>query len=140
MMGDNLADLPNDPWLSRERTLQPLFTKQHVRTFGGHMARAAAMVADRWRDSGEIDLDAECRRLTMRALGRSVLGMDLDERADALVEPLNIALSYVADRGMRPVRGAVAPHPCAPPSTRRLRDHAPARQRDPSGLPRRPDP
>ena len=48
------------------------------------MSQAAAMIADGWRDSAEVDLDAECRRLTMRALGRSVLGMDLDERADAL--------------------------------------------------------
>ena len=28
LMGDNLVDLPNTPWLSRKRTLQPLFTKQ----------------------------------------------------------------------------------------------------------------
>jgi cytochrome P450 len=103
LMGDNLADLPNAPWLSRKRTLQPLFTKQYVRRFGEHMAGAAAMIADGWRDGAEVDLDAESRRLTMRALGRSVLGTDLDERSHAVAEPLNVALSYVADRGTRPV-------------------------------------
>ena len=30
--------------------------------------------------------------------------MDLDERAEALAEPLNVVLSYVADRGTRPLR------------------------------------
>src|SRR4029079_8898769 len=40
----------------------------------------------------------------MRALGRSVLGMDLDERAEAIAEPLSTALSYAADRGVRPLR------------------------------------
>jgi cytochrome P450 len=104
LLGDNLADLPNKPWLSRKRTLQPVFTRQHVRTFGGHMSQAAAILAEGWRDRAEIDLDAEARRLTMRVLGRSVLGVDLDEHADALAEPLNVVLSYVADRGVRPVR------------------------------------
>ncbi len=103
LMGDNLADLPNAPWLSRKRTLQPLFTKQYVRRFGDHMAEAAAMIADGWRDGTEVNLDADSRRLTMRALGRSVLGTDLDERSYAVAEPLNIALSHVADRGTRPV-------------------------------------
>src|SRR6185369_6536098 len=104
LMGDNLADLPNVPWLSRKRTLQPLFTKQYVRGFGGHMSQAAAMIADGLRDGAEVNLDAECRTLTMRALGRSVLGMDLDERAEAIAEPLGTALSYAADRGVRPLR------------------------------------
>ncbi len=104
LLGDNLADLPNKPWLSRKRTLQPLFTKPHVRTFGTHMSDAAAMLAQGWGESADIDLDAEARRLTMRVLGRSVLGVDLDERAESLGEPLNVALAYVADRGTQPVR------------------------------------
>lgn len=104
IMGDNLADLPNEPWLSRKRTLQPLFTKQYVRSFGGHMSQAAAMIADEWRAGADVNLDAGCRRLTMRALGRSMLGMDLDERAESIAEPLRIALSYAIFRGTSPVR------------------------------------
>src|SRR5262249_21666149 len=50
------------------------------------------------------DLDTECRRLTLRALGRSVLGLDLDERSDALADPLRIALEYIANRSLRPLR------------------------------------
>jgi hypothetical protein len=42
------------------------------------MAQAANMVAIRWADGVEADLDAERRRLTLQALGRSVLGLDLD--------------------------------------------------------------
>lgn len=118
LLGDNLADLPNKLWVSRKRTLQPVFTKQHVRAFGGHMAETAALVAEGWGDDTEIDLDAEARRLTMRVLGRSVLGVDLDERADALAEPLNVALAYAADRGVRPVR---APRWLPTPARRRAR-------------------
>jgi len=62
------------------------------------------MIAQHWAEGATIDLDTEARRLTMRVLGRSVLGMDLNERAEALAEPLNIAVSYATDRGMRPIR------------------------------------
>jgi cytochrome P450 len=103
-MGDNLADLPNTLWRPRKRTLQPVFSRHRVATFGAHMAEAAATIAQRWTDGATIDLDAEARRLTMRVLGRSVLGIDLDERAEALAEPLNISVLYATDRGMRPVR------------------------------------
>lgn len=115
-MGDSLASLPNQPWLPRKRTLQPLFTKQYVRGFGQHMSQAATMTADGWLHGDDVDLDAGCRRLTMRALGRSVLGVDLDERANAIAEPLKVALSYVNDRGVRPVR---APRWLPTPARRR---------------------
>lgn len=104
VLGDNLAGLQNKPWLSRKRTLQPVFTKPRVRTFAAHMSEAARMIAHGWDDNAQVDLDTQARILTMRVLGRSVLGLDLDQRAESLSEPLDVALRYVADRGMRPVR------------------------------------
>ena len=58
IIGANLADLPYEPWKSRRRTLQPVFTKQSVSEFGGHMAQAAKAVREGWREDAEIDLDA----------------------------------------------------------------------------------
>lgn len=118
LVGGNLFDLMHDEWLPRRRALQPIFTKQHVRQFGGHMFHAAQTVADGWIDASEVDLDAQCRRLTMRALGRSVLGLDLDERAEALAEPMQIALKYIADRALHPVR---VPRWLPTPARRRAR-------------------
>lgn len=104
LLGDNLFDLPHKQWLPRRRALQPVFTKYHVRAFGADMFGAADTTAARWPDGGEIDLDTQSRRLTLRALGRSVLGLDLDEHAEALAEPVRVALTYIADRSLRPVR------------------------------------
>lgn len=118
LLGPNLFDLTNEPWLPRRRALQPIFTKQHVREFGGHMAHAAELVAASWLDGAEVDLDAECRRLTLRALGRSVLGLNLDERSAAVAEPLRVAVEYVTDRAMRPLR---APRWLPTPARRRAR-------------------
>ena len=80
MIGANLFVVPHDEWLPRRRLLQPLFTKKHVRDFGGPIAEAAESISATWGSSSEIDLDVQCRRLTLRALGRSVLGLDLDSR------------------------------------------------------------
>ena len=118
ILGANLANLPYEPWTSRRRTLQPVFTKQRVREFGGHMAYAAETVCERWDDGGEVDLDAEARWLTLQALGRSVLGIDLDQQADTVTEPLRIALKYSVDRALRPVR---APRWLPTPARRRAR-------------------
>lgn len=104
VLGGNLFDLMHDEWLPRRRALQPLFTKKHVEAFGGHMAQAAHAVVDTWEEGQRLDLDFECRRLTLRALGRSVLGIDLDQRADAIGEPLREVLTYIADRATAPIR------------------------------------
>jgi cytochrome P450 len=103
LMGANLLDLPHHQWLPRRRTLQPMFTRQHVGRYAGHMAAAAQTVVDGWGDCATVDLDTECRALTLRALGRSVLGQDLDARADTVGPALRTALSWVADRASRPV-------------------------------------
>jgi cytochrome P450 len=103
LMGGNLLNLPHERWLPRRRTLQPIFTKRHVSRYAGHMAAAAQGIVDGWHDGAFVDLDTECRRLTLRALGRSVLGLDLDERADEIGWALRTSLAWVADRAARPV-------------------------------------
>ncbi|HEV7422364.1 MAG TPA: cytochrome P450 [Mycobacterium sp.] len=104
LIGANLFVVPHDEWLPRRRILQPIFTKKNVRDFGGHMAQAAETIAESWGSAGEVDLDTECRRLTLRALGRSVLGLDLDAQADRIAEPLQVMLKHVSDRTAAPVR------------------------------------
>jgi cytochrome P450 len=116
-IGSNLADLPHKLWQPRRRTLQPVFTKQRVHEFGGHMALAAESVAENWIDN-EVDLDVESRTLTLRALGRSVLGVDLNDHAEEVSEPLTIALRYAMSRALRPVR---APWWLPTPARRRAR-------------------
>ncbi|WP_163727562.1 cytochrome P450 [Mycolicibacterium psychrotolerans] len=104
MAGDSLFVLPNEQWRPRKRALQPVFTKASVRNFGGHMAKAAQAFVDRWPSGGEVDLDMECRRVAMQSLGRSVLGIDLNERGDTIARCMHVASSYTADRALRPVR------------------------------------
>lgn len=121
MLGGNLFVLPHEEWLPRRRTLQPVFTKKSVNSFGAHMSEATEMVVSSWTDGAQINLDAEARQLTMRALGRSVLGLDLDQRADVVAEPLRVATSYAVRRALKP---AHAPAWLPTPARRRARDAA----------------
>ena len=111
---------------SASRTLQPVFTKKRVDSFAGHMAEAAEMIAASWfegtaSDHNEIDLDGQARLLSMRAVGRPVSGLDLDERSDAVAEPLRIATSYAVSRALRPLRAPA----WMPPRSRIHRSHRP---------------
>ena len=118
LMGGNLLDLPHDQWLPRRRTLQPMFTKQRVARYAGHMAAASQTVVDGWGDGATVDLDTECRTLTLRALGRSVLGLDLEARAETVGPALRTALSWIGDRAARPVN---LPHWLPTPGQQRAR-------------------
>jgi cytochrome P450 len=120
--GDSLFVLPNEQWRPRKRALAPVFTKVNVRSYSGHMARAADDLVEQCRAGGaagvDLDLDVACRRLTMQSLGRSVLGIDLNERADEIAVHMHVASSYTADRALRPFR---APRWLPTPYRRRAR-------------------
>ncbi len=104
ILGENLVNLPHDRWLPRRRTIQPVFTKQRIAQLGGHATAAAASVVGGWGDGDRIDLSAQARALTMRALGKSVFGIDLEDRTELIEEHLQTALTYAVRRALRPVR------------------------------------
>src|ERR1700757_113814 len=73
LMGDTLLVVPHREWLPRRRALQPIFTKHHVPRFAGHMAEVAERLADRWAAGATVDLDADCRAMTLGGRGHSIL-------------------------------------------------------------------
>ncbi len=117
-LGVNVFNLPHEPWLTRRRALQPLFTKKHVAEYAGHMAGAADALAREWTGRPEIDLDRECRQLTLQVIGRSVFGMELGERAESLGPAVQCSLRYITGRATRPLR---APRWLPTPARRQLR-------------------
>ena len=116
--GDNLFVLPNKEWAPRRRVLQPVFTKHNVDGLGRHMTQAAQAFADHWSEVGDVDLDSECRRLAMRSLGLSILGVDVNEFEHEIAQNMHLASAYATDRALRPVR---APRWLPTPSRRRAR-------------------
>ncbi|TLH49158.1 cytochrome P450 [Mycolicibacterium aubagnense] len=102
ILGANLFVVNHEQWKPRRRTIQPVFAKHSVAEFGGHMSEAAQSVCGTWEDGAEIDLDTAARRITMRALGRSVFGLDLADHADLVDAPMRIAVTYAVSRAISP--------------------------------------
>lgn len=120
--GDNLFNLPNQRWVGRRRAIQPVFTKKHVAGYAGHMAGIADSVARGLIDRGEVDLDAEMRKLTLSVITSSVFGLDLGDRAQELGPAIERLLAWNTNRALRPVR---APRWLPTPARRRcLQAHA----------------
>jgi cytochrome P450 len=118
-LGDNLFNLSHQRWIPRRRTIQPVFTKRQVGRYAGHMSQAAAETAERLVTVGTADLDAAMRQLTLQVLGRSILGLDLGERAEQLGPSIKRLLGWNTARALRPVR---APLWLPTPARRRMRN------------------
>lgn len=103
LIGDNLLVVPHREWLPQRQMLQPIFGKQHVPRLAGHMAEAAEHFARRWPDDAEVDLDGECRSLTLQALSRSMLGLEDDGLTADVGSALRTVVKWAAERALRPV-------------------------------------
>ncbi len=102
--GGSLLNFSHQEWVGRRRMLQPVFTTARIAELNGQMYDIAADAATSWRDGSEIDLDQESRRITMRVLGRTIMGFEPGSYTDELVDPLRRISKYIADRGRAPVK------------------------------------
>lgn len=102
--GGSLLNFSHREWVGRRRMLQPVFTTARIAELNGQMYDIAADAATSWRDGFEIDLDRESRRITMRVLGRTIMGFEPGSYTDELVDPLRRISKYIADRGRAPVK------------------------------------
>ena len=118
LAGDSLFVLPNEQWRHANAHCNRCSPSTTSAISAATCPGRHRSSCDRWPDGGEVDLDVECRRVAMQSLGRSVLGIDLNERADTIARHMHVASSYTADRALRPVR---APRWLPTPARRRAR-------------------
>lgn len=102
--GGSLLNFSHKEWVGRRRMLQPVFTTARIAELNEQMYDIATDAATSWRDGSEIDLDQESRRITMRVLGRTIMGFEPGSYTDELVDPLRRISKYIADRGRAPVK------------------------------------
>ncbi|GCB00310.1 cytochrome P450 [Mycolicibacterium sp. NCC-Tsukiji] len=102
--GGSLLNFSHKEWVGRRRMLQPVFTTARIAELNEQMYDIATDAATSWRDGSEIDLDRESRRITMRVLGRTIMGFEPGSYTDELVDPLRRISKYIADRGRAPVK------------------------------------
>jgi cytochrome P450 len=87
VLGNGLLTSEGDFWLRQRRIAQPAFHRDRVASFAGAMVRAAVdMVERRWTPvierGGRLDVASEMMRVTLRIVGKTLLGIDPSDEAD----------------------------------------------------------
>ncbi|NHN47785.1 cytochrome P450 [Halostella sp. JP-L12] len=90
---DAVTASTGDRWKRLRRALQPAFTWEGIQKYGTRMSRRTADHVARWESGDQLDLLEEMRLLTLRILGDTLLGVDIEgdeavvlDAADALVD------------------------------------------------------
>src|SRR3954454_5502513 len=100
--GDGLLTSQDQTWLRQKRFLQPLFTHAQVAQYVPAMAAEAAALVARWHGRESVELHGESSRLTLRVVGRVLLGADLDDAVPVLRMMLPALSEDLRRRGFSP--------------------------------------
>jgi cytochrome P450 len=80
--GQGLLTSEGQPWRRQRRLIPPLFTRKQIATYATLMAEEAARTSDRWDrgagQGGTVDAHDEMIRLTLRVVGRAIVGADVE--------------------------------------------------------------
>jgi cytochrome P450 len=88
LLGDGLLTSEGEAHLHQRRALQAAFHPERVTGYLESFAAAARRAADRWSDSGEIDLVTEMSALTLDGVGTALFGTDLRGSAPRITRAL----------------------------------------------------
>ncbi|HEY9265481.1 MAG TPA: cytochrome P450, partial [Mycobacterium sp.] len=66
--GGSLLNFAHADWVGRRRLLQPVFTRQQISRLTEKMFSIAGECVRGWGGDGQVDLDRDSRRITMRVL------------------------------------------------------------------------
>jgi cytochrome P450 len=100
-IGLGLLTSEGELWRQQRRLIQPLFTPRQVASYASIMAEETAALLDRWPSRGVIDAHLEMIHLTLRVVGRSIFGDDLDEAERVLRWAFPILTVQTQHRAMR---------------------------------------
>jgi cytochrome P450 len=103
VIGDGMVSTEGEVWRRQRRMAQPAFTHQRVAALAAPMTELAGEMLDRWdatfaRTGRTFDLAAEMVELTLRIVGRTLLGVDLSGDTADLRVYINEAMAWVEYR------------------------------------------
>jgi cytochrome P450 len=99
VLGNGLLTSEGEFWKRQRRLAQPAFHHKRLAGFAEQMTTATAAMLARWRERrGEIvDVHFEMTRLTLRIVGQTLFGVDLDAQAKELADAVDVVLHFAND-------------------------------------------
>jgi len=101
--GWGLLTSEGEMWERQRRLIQPLFTRKTIATYSDLMAEEALALAERWEGRGTVDANAETIRLSLRMVGRTIFGDDVERAGDVLDWAFPVLNRYTYRRAVSPV-------------------------------------
>ena len=101
VIGDGLVATEGEVWRRQRRMVQPAFHEARVAALAGAMAQATEDMLGRWEaarhaETGQpFDVSKEMIGLTLRIVGRTLLGVDLGGETDVMSPAITEALAYL---------------------------------------------
>ncbi len=95
-LGQGLVTSEFELWRKQRRVVQPMFRLERIASFAGGMTACTAEMLESWagRESGAIDVHAEMMRLTLRIVGRTLFGTDVDAHTDTIAACVPVVLQH----------------------------------------------
>ncbi|MGB8356332.1 MAG: cytochrome P450 [Chthoniobacteraceae bacterium] len=88
VLGEGLLTSEGQHHLHQRRMMQPSFHREKIAGFARQMSAEAERLMAGWRDGQEVDIAKEMGRLTLRIVGRTLFGSDVDGIADEVSRSL----------------------------------------------------
>ncbi|MFN8440779.1 MAG: cytochrome P450 [Caldilineaceae bacterium] len=100
ILGLSLLTTDGESWLSKRRTMQPIFHRQRIQKMGDVMMDAGLRMMDRWQSSSdkEITLNEEMKLVTLDIINRTMFSTDIMGEVDNVGSVVDIGLHYITRR------------------------------------------
>jgi len=98
LFGDGLLTSESNLWQKQRRALQPAFHHDHVLTYTGIMAEAAARMLATWQDGEERDVHQDMTRLTMDIIAKVLFGEEIGADAEQACEAFGLFFKQYDER------------------------------------------
>ena len=111
-LGWGLLTAEGERWQHQRRLIQPLFTRKQIAGYAELMVEEAAAAAERWQrathDGASVDANADMVRLTLRVVGRSIFGDDVERAIPVLDSAFPVLNHRTFQRATNPVATPVS--------------------------------
>lgn len=88
LLGEGLLTSEKEHHLRQRRMMQPAFHRERIAEFARQMGEEAQRTMAGWRDGQEVDIAREMGLLTLRIVGKTLFGTDVEAVADEVKRSL----------------------------------------------------
>jgi cytochrome P450 len=101
--GWGLLTSEGEMWERQRRLVQPLFTRKTIASYSDLMGEEAIALAERWDGRSSVDANAETVRLSLRMVGRTIFGDDVERAGEVLDWAFPLLNRHTYRRAVSPV-------------------------------------